>query len=69
MAKIKVEIEVPSNKYCETEDNICPMCYEREWGDFKCVLFDEDLELDEGYHHYFIRCNKCKQAEVQNDTK
>lgn len=69
MPKIKVEIEVPSDKYCERVDNVCPMCYEREWGDFRCVLFDKDLELDEDYHHYCIRCDKCKQAEVNNDKK
>lgn len=69
MAKIRAEIEVPTDKYCEREDIVCPMCYEREFGylrgDFRCVLFDEDLELDEDYHHYCIRCDKCKQAEVE----
>ena len=68
MPKIKVEIEVPSDKYCEREDIVCPMCFEREWGDFRCVLFDEELKLDEDNHHYCIRCDKCKQVEVEDET-
>lgn len=68
MAKIRVETEVPSDKYCERVDNVCPMCFEHEWGDFRCVLFDEELELDEDYHHYCIRCEQCKQAEVKDET-
>lgn len=65
MPKIKVEIEVPSDKYCEREDIVCPMCIEHEWGDFRCVLFDDELKFDKDYHHYCIRCDKCRQAEVK----
>ena len=67
MAKILVEVTVPGGKYCERENIVCPMCFEREWGDFRCVLFDEDLELDENHHHYCIRCDECRQAEVPDE--
>ena len=70
MAKIKVEIEVPDGEYCDCNkvDSVCPMCFEREWGDLRCVLFDEELKLDEDNHHYCIRCDKCKQVEVEDET-
>ena len=32
MARIKIEIEVPSGKHCDTLDNVCPMCLEGDWG-------------------------------------
>ena len=67
MAKIRVETEVPSDKYCERVDNVCPMCFEHEWGDYRCVLFDNDLKIDDN-NHCCIRCDECKQAEV-NDEK
>lgn len=28
MPKIRAEIEVPDDKYCDTIDNVCPMCLE-----------------------------------------
>lgn len=65
MPKIKVEIEVPNDKYCEREDTVCPMCFEGAWGVCRCALFDEDLIFDEDNHHYCIRCDGCKQAEVK----
>lgn len=67
MAKILVELTVPGSNYCEREDTVCPMCFEHEWGDFRCVLFDEELELDENHHHYCIRCDECRQAEVPDE--
>lgn len=63
MTKIKVEIEVPSDNYCETIDNTCPMCIEDEWGVCHCVLFGNELEIDKNNHLCSIRCNECKQAE------
>ena len=64
MPKIKVEIEVPNGKYCETIDNICPLCFE----EYYCALFDVELENDTKNHYYCIRCDKCKQAEVKDET-
>ena len=66
MAKIKVEIKVPNCEYCEDENTICPMCIEREWGDFRCALFGRKLEIDYDNHN-FIRCDRCKQAEVEDE--
>lgn len=68
MPKIKVEIEVPSDKYCEYEDTVCPACLEGNWGKCYCAIFGNDLEND--YNNYScIRCDKCKEAEVKDDTK
>ena len=66
MAKIKVEIEVPDGEYCDCNkvDPVCPMCIEYEMGEYRCALFDEDLEIDD-ICYYCIRCDKCKQSEVQ----
>lgn len=64
MAKIKVEFEVPDNKYCDYEYNVCPVCLEYEWGKYYCAIFDNDLEIDLD-NGYCIRCNKCKQSEVE----
>lgn len=47
MPKIKAEIEVPSDKYCENEYTTCPMCLEGNWGMCYCALFGDDLETDE----------------------
>lgn len=66
MTKIKVEIEVPTGKYCESEDNVCSMCLEGNWGKYYCCLFNVDLEMDEENSHYCIRCDECKQAEVKD---
>lgn len=66
MAKIKVEIEVPDDKYCDTIDNVCPMLLEGHCGGWYCCLFDVDLETDSVNRYYpCIRCDKCKQAEVK----
>lgn len=66
MTKIKVEINVPNKDYCENADNVCSMCLEGNWGKCYCCLFDIDLEIDDIYC-YCKRCEKCKQAEVEND--
>lgn len=65
MKKIKVEIKVPEGDYCENANNVCPMCLEGNWAQCYCCLFDVDLEPDDNY--YCKRCEKCKQAEVEND--
>ena len=65
MPKIRVEIEVPDSKYCDNEDTTCPMCLESNWDKCYCCLFGSDLEIDEKNHWYCIRCDKCKQAEVE----
>ena len=65
MAKIRVEVIVPSDKHCEREDIVCPMCLEGNWGTCYCCLFNVDLEMDEENSHYCIRCDECKQAEVK----
>ncbi len=64
MAKIKVELEVPDNKYCDYEYTVCPVCLESSWGKYYCALFDNDLEIDYD-NGYCIRCDKCKQSEVE----
>lgn len=65
MTKIRAEIDVIDSNYCENEDTICPMCSMVNWGHYRCTLFDSDLEIDKENHHYFKRCEKCKQAEVE----
>lgn len=67
MPKIKIELEIPNDNYCDKTDAICPMCVHSEWGVYRCVLFDDELELDRSNHLYCIRCDKCKQAEVKDD--
>ena len=66
MSKIRAEIEVPDDKYCDIIDNVCPMLQEGNWGGWYCCLFDVDLETD-SYNRYYpcIRCDKCKQAEIE----
>ena len=66
MAKIKVEIKVPSGEYCENEDTTCAMCLEGSWGMCYCAIFGDDLETDANNGYYCKRCNKCKQAEVKD---
>ena len=66
MAKIKAEIEVLNDKYCDTEDDVCPMCQESHWGEWYCCLFGNELEIDLD-NCCCIRCDKCKQAEVKDD--
>ena len=61
MPKIKVELELLNDKYCETIDKICPLCFDK----YRCALFDVELENDNKNHYYCIRCDKCKQAEVK----
>lgn len=66
MAKIKAEIEVLDDTYCDTEDDVCPMCLEGNWGKWYCCLFGDDLKIDLD-NGCCIRCDKCKQAEAQDD--
>ena len=68
MAKIKVEIEVPSGDYCENENTTCPMCFERGFVGCYCALFNVELESDNKNHYYCKRCEQCKQAEVKDET-
>ena len=65
MAKIRAEIEVLDDKYCDTIDDVCPMCLEGNWGKYYCCLFDADLEIDKENDYSYIRCDKCKQAEIE----
>lgn len=65
MPKIKVEVEIPNSKHCENDDAICPMCHEGDWGEYYCLLFGDELKIDDDNSYYCIRCDKCKQAEVQ----
>lgn len=65
MAKIKVEIEVPNDKYCDSEDTLCPVCMEGYWNKWYCAIFDKDLEIDSD-SSYCVRCKECKQAEVKD---
>ncbi len=65
MTKIRAEFEVPDGKYCDDRiEWICPMCSEYEWGDYKCALFRDKLEIDDN-NLCCIRCDKCKKAEVE----
>lgn len=65
MAKIRVELEVPNDEYCDSIiKGCCPMCQEGNWGKYYCSLFGE-LEVDANNGYYCKRCDKCKQAEVK----
>ena len=66
--KIKVEIEVPDGEYCDCNkvDPVCPVCMEGYWNKCYCAIFNEDLEIDYD-SGYCIRCDKCKQAEVEDE--
>ena len=68
MAKIKVEIEVPSGDYCENENTTCSMCFERGFVECYCALFNVELESDNKNHYYCKRCEQCKQAEVKDES-
>lgn len=62
MAKIRAKFEVPDGKYCESKDSACPMCSDDAW---YCCLFRVDLKADSNNGYYCIRCEQCKQAEVE----
>lgn len=68
MAKIRVEIEVPTNKYCDCEDTVCPACLEGNWGKWYCAIFDDDLKIDLDSGNC-KRCDKCKQSEVKDEKE
>ena len=67
MPKIKVEIEVPNDKYCKN----CIYCRRDEKG--YCYLFNKGLKVERTDWNWgkidILRCDECKQAEVQNETK
>lgn len=70
MPKIKVEIEVPNGNYCDdVDDGYCHMCEGNIWGDFHCRLFDVELKTDKENDYSCIRCDKCKQAEVNDGNQ
>ena len=67
MAKIRVEIEVPSGEYCDDADEgFCPLFERNLWGECFCLLFGDELEIDKENDYSCKRCDKCKQAEVEN---
>lgn len=63
--KIMVEIEVPNGEYCD-DDEICQFIENSRFGKSWCSLYGDDLEVDKDKCYCFKRCEKCKQAEVQN---
>lgn len=66
MAKIRVEIEVPDSEYCDdVDDGYFPMCKRNMWGEYHCFLFGNELETDKENDYSCIRCDECKQAEVE----
>lgn len=65
MVKIRAEIEVPNGEYCESADNVCPMCLPGNWGKYYCCLFGADLEAYSENDYYCKRCEQCKQSEVE----
>ena len=68
MAKINVEIEVPTDKYCDYEDTVCPvLCMDDNSGKCYCAIFGKYLEIDI-VTGCCIRCDKCKQAEVEDES-
>lgn len=64
MAKIKVEIEVPDGKYCKT----CEYCKYVSSDLAICNLFGYTIPLH-APNRYPERCDKCKQAEVEDGKK
>lgn len=69
MPKIRVEVEVPDGNYCDCVDDYCPLCECNIWGEGYCYLFGCDLEMDKENGYYRKRCDKCKQAEVEDANK
>ena len=61
MPKIKVEIDVPDGKYCKA----CEYCRYIASDLAVCALFGYTIPL-KAPDRYPERCDKCKQAEVQN---
>lgn len=62
MAKIKVEVP---EQYCDNK-RYCPMYYTDNYGISRCSAFDNcELEMDKENGYYCKRCDKCKQAEVE----
>ena len=67
MAKIRIEIEVPSGEYCKD------CIYWKRDGKSYCYLFNKELKVERFDWTWgevnIQRCDKCKQAEVNNDKK
>ena len=67
MAKIRVEIEVPSGEYCKD------CIYWKRDGNGYCYIFNKELKVERTDWSWgkvnIHRCDKCKQAEVNNDKK
>ena len=63
--KIKAEIEVDNGEFCGN----CPMfkLFQYRNREAFCCLFDTFLNFSPRYLSY-VRCNKCKQAEVQDEN-
>ena len=66
MAKVRAEIEVPNDKYCDTLDNVCPMLQKGYCGGWHCCLFDVDLETDSDNRE---RGRPIKKAEKKSSQK
>lgn len=56
MIKVRVETEVPSGKYCDD----CIYNYYDMAGFHWCILFNKKIQLA-------VRCDECKQAEVEDE--
>lgn len=56
MAKIRVELEVPSD---------CRDCEHFDFNLEVCNIFNDDVFYDD-YKDIYERCDKCNQAEVKN---
>ena len=67
MAKIRVEIEVPNGQYCDYGE-ICQLLENEQFGQSWCPLYCDNLEVDMDNGYYLKRCDKCKQAEVEDET-
>lgn len=67
MAKIKVEIEVPDGEYCDGDDT-CSLLEKGCFGQYWCSFYGDELDIDriDTWEYRCKRCDKCKQAEVQN---
>lgn len=63
MPKIKVEIEVPTGKYCKN----CEYCRYVSSDLAICDMFGYAVPLH-APDRYPERCDKCKQAEVKDES-
>lgn len=67
MAKIKIEIEVPSGEYCKD------CIYLKRDGKGYCYLFNKELTVERFDWSWgkvnIQRCEQCKQAEVEDENQ